>query len=188
MGPEPPDELGPPMKPERGMVRIHLESTDPARELEIIGFGASRLEPGGDGMFRAHPPTKVLCKAPCDAVIDARETEPLLVGGLGVPTSAPFVLEEMEGDVRITAEPGSNALSTTGTVFAGVGGLGALVGAGIFALGLVTRTGEVTDTPDSLMMGGGIAAGAGVLVLGSGLLMRYFGATYVDVTPQGVAW
>jgi hypothetical protein len=185
---EVPDELGDPMRPERGVVRIHLESTDSAREVELVGFGATRLEPSGNGTFRPHRPSKVLCKAPCDAVIDGRDAEPLLVSGIGVPTSAPFLVDELEGDVLVTAEPGSPALSTVGTVFAAVGGLGALVGGGVLVLGLVTRTGEVTDTPDSLMAGGAIAMGVSAAVFGAGVLMRYFGATYVDVTPQGVAW
>jgi hypothetical protein len=185
---EVPDELGDPMRPERGVVRIHLESTDPSRELELVGFGATRLEPSGNGTFRPHRPSKVLCKSPCDAVIDGRGAQPLLVTGPGAPTSAPFLVEEFEGDLLVSADPGSSALSTTGTVAAAVGGLGALVGGGVLVLGLVTRTGELTDTPDSLMAGGGIALGASALVFGAGLLMRYVGATYVDLTPQGVAW
>jgi hypothetical protein len=53
----------------------------------------------------------------------------------------------------------------------------------VLLIGMVTKSGDVAQTPDDLMVGGGITLGAGAALLGAGLLMRYFGTTFVEVEP-----
>lgn len=175
----------PRVEPGPGVVRVHLESPDP--ELELRGFGAATLRPAGDGGLRALDASGVLCKAPCGDAIDARHGQPLVVSGPVTPESSPFVVGELQGDILVTAEPGSKALLTTGMVLAAVGGVGMLAGSGVAVVGLITKSGEVTQTPDELLLGGGIALGASAVVVGVGLVLRYVGTTFVTIEPVAPA-
>jgi len=83
----------------------------------------------------------------------------------------------------VTVEPGSKALRMTGLVATMVGGLGALAGGGLLLVGIVTQSGDVGTEPRSLRVGGGIALGASAAVIGAGLVMSYFGTTFVEIEP-----
>jgi len=177
----PPVASGPPIDAGPGIVRVHLESPDP--ELALHGFGAAKLQAEPDGRFRSFGPVEPLCQAPCDTYVDARDERPLVVDGPATPSSSPFLLSDAQGPVRITVEPGNQVLFMTGLVATIVGGASALGGGGLLLVGMVTRTGELTSRPQDLMLGGGIALGAGAAVVVAGLVMRYVGTTFVTIEP-----
>ena len=181
----PPVAVGPPIDAGPGIVRVHLESPDP--ELTLKGYGAAKLQPEPDGRFLSFGALEPLCQAPCDTYVDAREDRALEVVGPGTPSSAPFRLSDAEGDVRVTVEPGSKALLVTGMVATLLGGAGALGGGGVLAIGMVTRSSDVGSGPQNMMIGGGVTLGASAAVVAAGLLMRYFGSTFVAIEPGTAA-
>jgi hypothetical protein len=172
---------GPPIDPGPGIVCVHLES--PEEGLALRGFGAAKLQAEPDGRFLSFGPVEPLCQAPCDAYVDVRDERPLVVEAPTAPASAPFLLSDLQGPVRITVEPGDDTLFVAGLTTTMVGGTGALVGGGLMLVGMVTRSGELTSRPQDLMLGGGIALGVGAALVAAGLVMRYVGTTFVDIEP-----
>jgi hypothetical protein len=172
---------GPPIGAGPGIVRVRLQSPDP--ELALRGFGAAKLQAEPDGRFLSYGPVEPLCQAPCDTFVDAREDRALWVEGPATPSSTPFLLSNMQGDVRVTVEPGSKALLVTGMVATILGGAGALGGGGVLVVGMVNRGSDLGSGPVDLMIGGGVVLGASAAVVTAGLLMRYFGTTFVEIEP-----
>jgi hypothetical protein len=181
----PPVASGPPIDAGPGIVRVHIESPDP--ELTLKGYGAAKLQAEPDGRFLSFGPLEPLCQAPCDSYVDAREDRALEVVGPHTPSSSPFRLSDAQGEVQVTVEPGSKALLVTGMVATILGGAGALGGGGVLAIGMVTRSGDVGSRPQDLMVGGGVTLGASAAVVAVGLLMRYFGSTFVAIEPGAAA-
>lgn len=164
-----------------GVVRMRIESPEP--NLELHGLGAQRLDkvPGG---YVGQGPSTLLCRAPCDTVIDARLGQPLKISGADIPDSAPFQVFDKEGEVTARVRPGSQGKLTWSAITGSIGILGAITGGSLLLTGVLVNSGDSESTTgDSLTKWGGITLGVGVALTVTGVVLYNSGTT--DVTLEG---
>src|SRR5262249_39222718 len=63
----------------------------------------------------------VVCRTPCDAVVDGRAGRAFYFAGDEVPESSRFLLTEKSGDVTVKVSTGNTALEPAGNVFVTLG-------------------------------------------------------------------
>jgi hypothetical protein len=164
-----------------GIVRLRIESPDP--DVELQGLGAQRLDQVAGG-YVGQGASTLLCRAPCDTLIDARLGQPLQIAGANIPSSASFQLYDREGEVTAHVRPGSRSKLTWSAVTGSIGVLGAITGGSLLLTGLLVNSGDQeSSTGDSLVKWGGITLGLGVVLTGTGVVLYNAGTT--DVTLEG---
>lgn len=168
-----------------GIVRIHIDSPDP--NVELQGLGAQRLDKVGSG-YLGQGASTLLCRAPCDTLIDARLGQPLMIAGPDIPTSAAFTVYDKEGDVTARVRPGSSSKLTWSAVTGSVGVLAAITGGSLLLTGALinsTDSGSSSSASrgDSLVKWGGITLVGGVALTVTGVVLYNSGTT--DVTLEG---
>lgn len=172
---------GPVIRSGPGIVRLHVESPDPA--VEVHGFGAQRLDKVAGG-FVGQGASTLLCRAPCDAMIEARLGQPLKIVGADIPDSAPFRVYDKEGDVTARVRPGSSSKLTWSAITGSIGVLGAITGGSLLLTGvLLSSADSESGSGDGLTKWGGITLGAGLVLTGTGIVLYNSGTT--DVTLEG---
>jgi hypothetical protein len=166
-----------------GVVRVHIESSDPT--VELHGLGAQRLDevPGG---YVGQGPSTLLCRAPCDAPIDARLGQPLAIVGPNIPDSAPFAVYDKEGDVTARVRPGNSTRQTLGAFSAGTGILAIATGGSLLLTGVMLASGSSESTGNQntahdLKKWGAITLGGGLVLTTGGVLLMSSGATDVEL-------
>ncbi len=91
-----------------GAVRVHIETKHPGVELR-------EEQPGAESFV-------VVCRQPCDRVVDGRDGRSFFFAGEGITPSPTFALDRRRGDVTAAVKPGSAGLRTGGAVVSGVWG------------------------------------------------------------------
>ena len=164
-----------------GIVRLHIESPDP--EVELHGYGAQRLDKVAGG-FVGQGASTLLCRAPCDAMIEARLGQPLKISGASIPDSAAFQVYDKEGEVTARVRPGSSSKLTWSAITGSIGVLGAITGGSLLLTGVLINSSDSSSTSgDGLTKWGGITLGAGLVLTGTGIVLYNAGTT--DVTLEG---
>jgi hypothetical protein len=161
---------------ERGVVRIHIESDNPAVELQRIGGTAY----GGRGDAVLLEP---VCNAPCDQVVNARAGSFVLVGE-GIPPSPRFQLSSYEGDLTLRVKAGDSGRLGLGAAGIGISiftGIASVIGFIVAATLSPTRQARGEHIPSLIV---GIAGAGATLVFGGGgfLLASGAGTSYTIET------
>ncbi len=91
----------------RGIIRLSLKSKNP--ELQLFEKFEAKTERGVD--LLGH---RVLCQAPCDKIIDARNGRSFYLSGPGIVESEVFRLDNQSGGIRLDVSPGSKLQGTLG--------------------------------------------------------------------------
>ena len=177
-----PPQSGDSIPPGPGIVKIHIDSPDPG--VQLYGTDVAKLVEQPDGNFRSVGPSTILCRAPCDEYLDVRTGQQLHLASPDMPPSNPFLLFANRGEVNLRVEPGDSALYTIGGWSSAIGVLGVLAGGAVLLVGGMSASSETDQSrTDALYLGGGVALGAGALVLGDGIALTMSGSTDIEITP-----
>lgn len=157
-----------------GVVKVHIDSTDPDELIQLIRFGPAvatqvpvQQQSGGTVMTTSMIPSReLICVSPCDSWVDGRRGQQFVVAGDGVPESDPFRLHEKEGDVTLEVDPGSGGGIAGGFVLTSIGIAGAVAGPLIIGLSFI---GGDADSTSPIRYTGIGAAIVGVVGLGIGI-------------------
>jgi hypothetical protein len=180
----PVDLLPPPQPNELGAPLVHIESDAPVSLHEATVSLDGRRRP-------------VVCRTPCDTVIDGRSGRAFYFAGDEIPESSRFLLTEKSGAVSVRVSPGNEALQPAGTTFLTLGILGASTGAVLLPIGLAinaSRSAMATsgspfpaaDTkPSPLPLVGGVMLGASAAMITVGIVMKVFSATRYEFRQAG---
>lgn len=164
-----------------GVVKLHIESPDPS--VQLHGLGAQRLDTVAGG-YVGQGPSTLLCRAPCDAMIDARLGQPLKIAGPDIPDSAPFTVYDREGEVTARVRPGNSSKLTWSAITGSVGILAVITGGSLLMTGaLINSTDSSAGTGDGLVKWGAITLGGGAVLTTTGVILWNSGST--DVTLEG---
>ncbi|KYF70732.1 hypothetical protein BE17_52800 [Sorangium cellulosum] len=161
-----------------GLARIHIDTDDP--QVRLIKLVSTEVSGG----FRSHSVTRhveVVCRAPCDEVVDGRRGEAFYFSGKGMPDSSEFTLLDVRGDSTIHVDSGSNFQYRIATPLMVLGGIAVLGGAA------ATIAAFKTDSSDGAKAGSLAFNVLGASVLATGILMRVFGRTTYEFVPLGPA-
>lgn len=98
---------------EPGVVQIQIDSPDP--HVQLKRHEGSAVVPLGTGAALVES-NSIVCRAPCNKVVDARDGHEFFLSGRGVTDSSRFQLFEYSGPVTIHVDPGTQAYRTLGKV------------------------------------------------------------------------
>ncbi len=164
-----------------GVVKLHIESPDPS--VQLHGLGAQRLDEVSGG-YVGQGASTLLCRAPCDALIDARLGQPLKIAGPDIPDSALFTVYDKEGEVTARVRPGNSSKLTWSAITGSTGILAVITGGSLLLTGaLLNSTDSASSSGDGLVTWGAVTLGAGVVLTGTGVILWNSGTT--DVTLEG---
>jgi len=170
----PPAPAPPPALGETGVVKLHIESSEPVRVFEH----AAPKGAGSGGSAVVIGSSKLLCTSPCDRVIDARLGQSFSAQG-DFPGVKSFTLNAFKDSVSLDVNPGSNALRTGGILATTLGGIAVLAGSTLLLLPSAINSGNSCCSG-----GGGKTVSLGVLVGGGVTLI---GGIVLLVT-SGTSW
>jgi hypothetical protein len=122
--------------------------------------------------------SEVVCRAPCDLLIDAQSGQDFFFSGKGIPPSSHFSLSNMSGDITVKVSAGSTSQYTAGIALTVAGGAGALLG----ALLLPTSFGE--DSGSTLTTASGVMIGIGAAMLIPGIILWSTSGTSYAIKPS----
>jgi len=151
-----------------GVPRIHIATEDPRVQLRRYNWAATT----GDARSGATSLAEIVCRAPCDEVIDGRRGEEFFFGGTGVSPSSHFQLFDKQGDLTAEVKPGSRLKRTGGLVSLFIGA-GFATGGGLLLADDAAGTGNVSH----LGVAGGVALGIGAVALIAGAVLFASGET-----------
>lgn len=164
---------------EPGVVKVHIESDDPeVALLEIVGGGTIT----GHNFEVDFALGQVLCRTPCDQVIDARDGRPLFFAGDGVTESEPFSLRGKQGDVTINVEAGSAAAKSAGRVLL-YGGIPLAISGGVgLGTGFALSDGGGTSP---VVIVGAVGLGVGVAAIATAIPLILTSDTEYEIAKGG---
>jgi hypothetical protein len=141
--------------PAEGAPRVHVETNSP----EVTLFERpSALEP-----------SRPLCRAPCDRVVDGRAGQSFYFAGDGIAPSPIFQLSDRAGDLRVRVDARAEGNRAGGIVMTvlGSGGVVGSLGLLLFGRALGDQSTQ-KGAPNTMLIGGGVlmAASVGLLVGG----------------------
>jgi hypothetical protein len=169
----------------KGKVRVHIEADDDDEGVTLTEHmrTGTVLTPYGTIVGVA---SNTICSAPCGESVDAKSGKMYTISGEGLTDSAPFGLDQYEGDVTLRVDGGSAALLGWGATVSTFGGL-ALIGGAVF-----TPIGVLLDDEDPASSTGADIRDAGIgmlisgaVVLTAGIVMMSQGGTDVEIAPRG---
>jgi len=160
---------------ERGMVRVHIESDNPAVELQRISgtaYGSSVAV-----LYQS------VCNTPCDQVVDARAGS-FVLGGPDVPFSSQFQLSQYSGELTLHVKAGNlgqRLLGATGLTLGIMSGVASVISFVVAASLSPTRQARGEHHVPLLI--GAIGAGVTVVFGGGGLLLLNASGTQYRIEP-----
>lgn len=173
---------GPVIPPGDGIVRVHISSPDSSLQLQGAGVNKLRSVRGG---FVSLGASTILCRAPCDTTIDARNGQWLRVTGPNITPSSGFQLYDRSGDVNLEVRPGDRTLMTLAIVGYSIGSLAVIGGGSVLLTGALVSSADPTSSSSSGMVKwGAITLGAGAVLFGASLAVDLSsGSTRVNIQP-----
>ncbi|WP_437723082.1 hypothetical protein [Sorangium sp. So ce861] len=157
-----------------GLVRIHIDTDDPqVRLIKLLGTDVSR----GYRSYSVTRHVEVVCRAPCDEVVDGRRGEAFYFSGKDMPDSSEFTLLGARGDLTIHVDSGSAEQYGIAKPMMIVGGIAVLGGAA------ATIAAFETDSSAGVRAGSVAFNVLGASVLATGIFMRVFGRTTYEFLP-----
>ncbi|MGK3969238.1 hypothetical protein WMF38_35395 [Sorangium sp. So ce118] len=175
-----------------GIVRVHIETDEPQVQLMVV-TGKSTVRQGSSAT-RSNL-ADVVCRTPCDAILDSRNGEEFFFGGRGIVPSSEFQLFDRSGDVFIKVDPGSAFGHSVGQIMTYVGWLAALGGGLVIAKAYINED-QHESYHGAKRVGLGIV-GAGAAIGGSGYILGAASQTTYElstpgaralVAPSGLVW
>jgi hypothetical protein len=141
---------------------------------------------GGPSDFSPGVASEVVCEAPCDQIVDARDGQSFFLTGEGIPRSEHFSLSDQSGDVTVQVSAGSFGERTGGMLLSLGGGPMMLAGAVILPLSLASRVRDPGGYTLTAVSGVMIGVGAAMLIPGI-LLWKGSRTSYVLKRTPGSA-
>ncbi|KYF70733.1 hypothetical protein BE17_52805 [Sorangium cellulosum] len=175
-----------------GIVRVHIETDEPQVQLMVV-TGKSTVRT--DRSITKANLADVVCRTPCDAIIDSRNGEEFFFGGRGIVPSSEFQLFDRSGDVSIKVDPGSTFGHGASQIMTYVGWLAALTG-GLVMVNAYIQEDQHESHHGAKLVGLSIV-GAGAALGGSGYILRAASQTTYElstpgaralVAPSGLVW
>ncbi|MGK3969239.1 hypothetical protein WMF38_35390 [Sorangium sp. So ce118] len=172
--PRAPGATAPPLPSIPGFARIHIDTDDP--QVRLIKLVSTDVSTG----FRSYSVTRhleVVCRAPCDEVVDGRRGEVFYFSGKDMPDSSEFTLLDARGDLTIHVDSGSTLQYRIAGPMMILGGIAVLGGAA------ATIAAFKTDSSDGVKAGSLAFNVLGASVLATGIFLRVFGRTTYELVP-----
>ncbi|MGK3984876.1 hypothetical protein WME99_17650 [Sorangium sp. So ce136] len=172
--PRAPAASAPPLPSIPGLARVHIDTDDP--QVRLIKLVSTDVLRG----FRSYSVTRhveVVCRAPCDEVVDGRRGEVFYFSGKDMPDSSEFTLLDVRGDLAIHVDSGSTLQSRIAGPMMVLGGIAVLGGAA------ATVAAFKTDSSDGVKAGSLTFNVLGASVLATGILLRVLGRTTYEFVP-----
>ncbi|WP_437732752.1 hypothetical protein [Sorangium sp. So ce1335] len=171
--PAPPRAPGAPAEPHPGIpgiARIHIDTDDP--QVKLVRLLGTEVR-----SYHVTRRVEVVCRAPCDEVVDGRRGEAFYFSGKDMPDSSEFTLLDARGDVTIHVESGSIWQYRLAGPMMILGGIAALGGAS------AAFAAFKYDASDEAKAGSLALNVIGVSVLATGIFLRVFGRTTYELAP-----
>ncbi|WP_437723081.1 hypothetical protein [Sorangium sp. So ce861] len=163
-----------------GIVRVHIETDEPQVQLMVV-TGKRTVRQGGSTTRSTL--ADVVCRAPCDAIIDSRDGEEFFFGGKGIVPSSEFQLFDRSGDVSIKVHPGSTVGDTIGDVMTYMGWLTAVAGGLIIANAYLQEDQHESHHGAKVMGFSTVGAGAALVI--SGYVLTAASQTTYELSTPG---
>ena len=186
------DPTPPPAARPEGVVRVHIDTDMPLVQLHRDAGSTAAAVPGGIAIISA---SELLCRAPCDQVIDGSRGELFRLKEGDSWVGPKFRLHDRTGDVVLKANlhsPGNKGVKVGGIVVTAVGGASMLFGAIQLILNAAAlpsieydSEGYPIEGPAEDVLGGpavgGALIGAGAAAVIGGIVMIVAGRRTYDV-------
>jgi len=167
-----------------GVVKLHIDSPEPAQVIERRAATVGAY--GGYGLVLQQ--LRPVCMSPCDKVVDGSQGQLFTLSSETFPAPKAFTLAGMKGDVTLHVKPGSIGRGTGGVWLTILGGSSLLVGA--IMLPLVLTGSETVGGGTAPHAGGEIASialmGGGAAMLATGIALLVTSGTKITL-EQGAA-
>lgn len=180
-----------PTPPAEGVVRMHIDVDDPKVQLHRHEGTAAHWVPNRVVVTEV---STLICRAPCDQLVDGSKGEEFFFTGNGITPSSRFQLFDKRGDVSAEVKPGSSAGRIVGFVGAAAGA--ALVAAGAVSVLLGSKSSPsleqvdgkfvVRETDDpGLKTAGYVMLGTGGAALVGGIWLWVANGTTFELRSSG---
>ncbi|WP_437732751.1 hypothetical protein [Sorangium sp. So ce1335] len=172
---------GDPVRPRGtpGVVRLHIETDEPQVQLMVVS-GKRTVTQGGSTTRSTL--ADVVCRTPCDAIIDARDGEEFFFGGKGIVPSSGFQMFDRSGDVSIKVYPGSAFRHSVGRMMIYAAWIAA-VGGGLVMVHAYINEDRDESYHGAKLVGLGIVGAGAALGVSGYLLGAASETTYEFSTP-----
>jgi hypothetical protein len=182
-----------------GIVRLHIRANDPQLQLHrFVGSAMTGYIGGPTGGLPVFSTiSELICRVPCDQIIDGRKGEEFFFDGKGITTSASFQIFDKSGDIDVVVQPGNQVQKTMGQIFTWTGLPVAAFG-GLFLALSINNTNQYA--PDgsypssslyedwkSAKTTSGIILGTGLVFIAGGIAMWATSGTSYEFQPSGAA-
>ncbi|HEY2514832.1 MAG TPA: hypothetical protein VGI39_28395 [Polyangiaceae bacterium] len=172
-----------------GMPRIHIEADDP--HVQLRRYMGSIANPNATTTV-----SEILCRAPCDDVIDGTRGEEFFFAGTDITPSSRFSLFEARGNVTARVKTGDHAAWVGGLVSVITGSALAVGGGTMFAVGLSASsstsnlassqaTNDASNMANTYKAAGGVAFGIGLFAAVVGLVVLTNNETTYEMSHPG---
>jgi hypothetical protein len=157
-----------------GYIRLHIDTDTRNVQLRRVVFEDTTI---AAPYIKYTLLSDVICRAPCDGVVDGRLGNEYYFGGSGVTSSGRFTLLDYQGSVKARVSAGSQGLRTASKVFFWVGVGLAAPGSAIF---MATANAPADTSGDGMRTFHTISTGmllGGAVSLISGITMYFSSRT-----------
>ncbi len=164
------------------MVNLHIETDDPRVQLHRYRGSSVGLVVMPVNAIVIAEYSDIVCRAPCDRVVEGRNGEEYYFSGSGLSSSGHFQLYDAHGSIAAKVNSGSNAMrwAGIGLTFGSLGFI--LAGAGFYAIGNRIRR-DFPDDGSSVKTAGAVLIGIGAAALVTGIVLWVSGRTTYELTP-----
>lgn len=173
-----PPEEQPALPP--GMVKVHIDTDDPKVQLHRYRGSSVGLVVVPVNAIVISDYSNVVCRAPCDRVVDGRDGEEYFFAGSGLSSSGRFQLYDRTGTLEAKVNPGSNTLRWVGIGAALAGIAPVLGGAGMLAIGSDIKD-DFPDEGSRWKTIGAVAIGVGTAMIIGGIVLWLSGRTTYEL-------
>ncbi|HEY2518453.1 MAG TPA: hypothetical protein VGI39_46610 [Polyangiaceae bacterium] len=213
VAPAPPPPPAPPPEPllGPGMPRVHIQTENPQVQLHrymgtaITGYHTTTTYTGHGTISSTAPVSttlsEVICRVPCDTIVDGRNGDEFFFAGKGVTPSPKFQLFNQSGDLTAAVQPGSKGARVGGLVSLLLGGVAAVTGGTLMIIGANTSsTTSSFESPSGSMYGnysttssssgqglttaGEVALGVGAAAIIAGIILLTNSKTTYTILPS----
>jgi hypothetical protein len=124
------EEVRQPPLDREGVIRLHIETDLPTVQL-LRKVGSSDFRQGNTSVHLLV--SEIVCRAPCDEVIDGRKGQEFYFDGKGMYATSTFQIFDLKGDVVAEVDTGNRVVYWTGVSLGILGVLGTSAGLGLAA-------------------------------------------------------
>jgi len=169
-----------------GVVRLHIESPQPASVIEHRSALVGAV--GNYGLVLTQE--RRVCTSPCDTIVDGSDGRTFRLADDDYPSGDPFSLAAMSGNVTMQVKPGSKGMRLGGGLAMTVGIFGIIGGVVVIPIAQLSKVHDLSTSVEVSSPNVGLrSAGIGMLVggvavLGGGIALLVVGATKIRLEPD----